>query len=164
MIKRLNVQFQRRATNDDSDKIWKSSMTAEEREEAQRLAFENTGVAQNDESADFYRNQNGTTSNESPSNNQEPVSTYIAENQQDIDQYWLEYKQNWIAHNQSILDQEYRNWVKSHIDYNCAQENQEGLITDETIFMQTYPALNFYEEQYQVFLNEQYPPQTGEVD
>ena len=81
MIKRLNVQFQRRATNDDSDKIWKSSMTAEEREEAQRLAFENTGVAQNDESADFYKNQDGTTSNESPSNHQEPVSTYIAENQ-----------------------------------------------------------------------------------
>jgi hypothetical protein len=122
MVKKLSSQFHRRPAPDDSDqtgKIWRSGLTAEEREEAQRKAFENNFA--NDESQDFYaRNEDGT-SNESPSNNGEPaVSTNAADPQQDVDQYWLEYKQNWISHNQPVLDQEYMNWVKSHVDYNLA--------------------------------------------
>ena len=65
----------------------------------------------------------------------------------------------------STLETEYQTWVQSHIDYNtqCATadpQNAANYITDKEAFIQNYPAENFYESQYNEYMQQYYPPQT----
>ena len=80
------------------------------------------------------------------------------------DQYWQDYKNNWIIHNQATLDVEYENWVRSYIEYNTShvQANPDQaaeFITDENLFKQNWPADYFYNVEYDKYIQQMYPPQ-----
>ena len=65
----------------------------------------------------------------------------------------------------ATLATEYQTWVQSHIDYNtqCAAadpENAANYITEKEAFIQNYPAENFYESQYNEYMQQYYPPKT----
>lgn len=92
------------------------------------------------------------TSNDSPSAHNLQSSNVNEE------QYWAEYRVNWINQNQELLDNDYEQWVQSNIDYNVHNQIQGG-ITDHQTFKQSYPVDQFYEMQYQQFLQVQFGQQ-----
>jgi hypothetical protein len=65
----------------------------------------------------------------------------------------------------ATLATEYQTWVQSHIDYNvqCAAadpENPANYITEKEAFIQNYPAENFYESQYNEYMQQCFPQKT----
>lgn len=105
----------------------------------------------NDESEEPYQNEG--TSNETPSFIDGQIDST---NQAQVTQYWIDYKNNWISHNQGELDKEYEVWVQSNINHYVQNQIPDG-ITDETIFKQTFPIQNFYDEQYNQFMQINFP-------
>lgn len=123
MLKRLSesqMNSEGRKKKKNSNKLWMQGLTQKEIQEQQAKLFENIPLLQEQES-------DMGTSELSPA----PLGE-------------SDYKANWIMHNQAILEQEYLNWVQSHIDYNL-QHNVPDAITCPETFKATYPAADFYE-------------------
>jgi hypothetical protein len=98
-----------------SKKFWlEQGLSIQEIEEKQKALFQNS-AAEDDSDELYYRQNNQEGTDESKSIQQNNSG---AEQQGDAE-YWANFKSNWISFNQATLDQEYANWVKSHIDYNA---------------------------------------------
>ena len=152
MLQRLNdvnANDHRKRKVRYGSKLWMQGMTPEQIEEQQRRLLQ--GVPLNDESEEPFQQEG--TSNESPS-----FQGVQCQDNTQLEQYWADYRANWIALNQAELDNDYETWVHQNIAYNIENKIEDG-ITDASLFKSTYTLESFYEGQYQQFLSATFPQQ-----